>query len=124
LTALIAIAAFVGGKFIVVEIATRHIVANTAQPMRAGEPTDQLAANETSEATSESGDEMTRAEVERTPVAGAQRPSPRVNTPYSAGDFIWLCIAALIAYELGRGSGTTAPTASTTGTPLPPAASA
>jgi hypothetical protein len=128
LTALVAIAAFVGGKFIVAEIATRQMIANAAQPLRVSsappEQADQDAANATAEATSESGDEATRDEVARSTAGGAQRRTPRGNTSFSTWDFIWLSVAALIAYELGRGSGTAAPAASTTATPSPPAAPA
>ncbi len=130
ITALIAIAAFVGGKFIVAEIATRSIVANAEQPMRVAAQTDQRAANDSAEATSESDEAAAqeevevRRQVERSPAGGALRRTPRVNTSFSTWDFIWLSVAALIAYELGRGSGSTPPVASTTDAPSSPAAPA
>ncbi len=56
------------------------------------------------------------------PPVAAERPAPRATANqkpamprgFSTMDFIWLCVAGLIAYELGRGTGAApAPTATT-----------
>jgi hypothetical protein len=52
----------------------------------------------------------TEPEAREIPIAGAPR-NPRPQE-FSTWDFVWLCISALIGYELGRGSGT-APIAGT-----------
>ena len=120
MTALLAIVAFVGGKFIVAEIASRQVAKDMVKVV--GTPplnqSDVLMIP------------MREAEIKRgtiaTPRCRCERPNrrrarhigavprgPRGTTPFSTWDFLWLFAAALVAYELGRGSGTALTTAST-----------
>jgi hypothetical protein len=151
LTAVLAIAAFMVGKFVVAEIASRQIVTFAQQPVRAslppapaGEASDEQGAAEESPATEEQGTaaesaatdaqaateeqasassealgeqagEMTLQQREvagesvQLRAEGPVRRPPRAQYAFSTWDFIWLSVAALVAYELGRGSGTSLP---------------
>jgi hypothetical protein len=111
LTALVAILAFLAFYPIVAQVAGRRSI---AQPIVA----DPLATNttETNAAIADAADENAadanaaepaaaeapRAE-ERQVIERGATPMPR-NQQYSTWDFIWLSIAGLIAYELGRGT--------------------
>ena len=108
LTALIAMATFLGGKYIVVEIATRQVASNSIR--LAATPTappklDDLSALDSGD--SVVPDEQTEVEVTReslSPAAVAIH-RPPLSSGFSIWDFLWVFVAALVAYELGRGTG-------------------
>jgi hypothetical protein len=141
LTGIIAILAFLASYPIIAQLTTRGSVArpitrDAAAPPRADVAADALdpAADEPASETPADQDEEPATDVEEPaadeqdpdqgaapppsaepgerefPVAGAPR-NPRPQE-FSTWDFVWLCISALIGYELGRGSGT-APIAGT-----------
>lgn len=106
LAALVAGAAFIGGNLVVAKIAQLQQAANSAAPMLGGAsapevdaPADGSAAATTppSERASETRDAIP------TPIRGVRAP---LRSAYSTWDVIWLSVALLVAYELGRGSGT------------------
>ena len=106
ITAVFALAAFVLGTMAVAELATRQSAAAAKKPRPAA--TEQ-AAEETGDAGAGAGDataERVPEPVERPAMSGAMRPG-NPNRGYSTMDFIWLSVAAFVAYELGRGTGTT-----------------
>jgi hypothetical protein len=122
LTALLAIAAFVGGKLVIAEVAARQMTAFAQQPVRPSDPAPQPSEPADAQPAGESSDSASSAVSE--PAEPAQRDvqlsdqseRPRIGEPLrnrppakvalSTWDFIWLTVAALVAYELGRGSGT------------------
>jgi hypothetical protein len=97
LTALVAIAAYVGGNFVVAKIAQTQMAANAAQPMRVAAAPEQQAPEDT--VATEGAAEAPAVEIERT------REMPRVGAPmraplrpgFSTPDFLWLTVAALVA---------------------------
>ncbi len=120
LTALVAIAAFVGGKLLVVEVAKLQ----SAKASQAARPV--VAQSEDAEGTaSESTSSAEPAEapplvIETPRAAEGAVGKVRVRNELSTWDFIWMSVAALIAYELGRGSAMAASTAPTSGAPPAP----
>jgi len=106
LTALVAIVAFVGGNFVVAQVARSQMAANASQPMRTAPLSERKTA--ATEGT-ESGDTAVEPVIEEmgirrsAPVGGMRGP---LKSAYSPWDFFWLSVATLVAYELGRGSGT------------------
>lgn len=138
MTALLALAAFLGGKFFVAEIAARQSVAASKPPVITAPPAardavttgdEQASTDEVADAESTAAEpgqptadanqgnasqQIEVAEQSRDVPAGAPAPAPPGRGyVFSTGDFIWLVVAALIAYELGRGSGTALPVNST-----------
>lgn len=123
-TALVAIAAFVGGNIVVAKVAQSQMAANAAQPMRPAPSSERELAAATEDASAEAPAEpdVEAVEVRRTALpAGSGVRGPK-KSDYSPMDFILLSVAALVAYELGRGSGTS-PVTNTT-LPEAPAAPA
>lgn len=132
LTALLALIAFMGGKFLVAEIASRQATVsvinapkNPTPPPRASDASEQEASTEEE---AESTEDATGAEeqLRRDPALAGRAPAfgeiprgPRLNDTLSTGDFLWLFAAALIAYELGRGSGMAPPAVAATPEPTP-----
>jgi hypothetical protein len=111
LTGTLAIVAFVVGQYAVAEVATRR--GNVAKPITIERD---AAANDATEAAAEGAEAtLEPAQLEARPDAGAADGQLPRRQQFSTGDFIWLCIAALVAYELGRGSGG-APASTTTET--------
>ena len=126
----LAIAAFVGGKFVVAEIAARQIAANVVTALRqcppplasdrSADPRRQ-ASRERSDATERASATMTLRREDPAPrhkLESMPREADRVSTtaatePPSNSDSGFLdlglssgsAVAALVAYELGRGSG-------------------
>jgi hypothetical protein len=109
LTGVLALAAYYGGTELYSALATRGILAKKLQA-------PPIAAPET--------EEGTKAEVDgvEVPIEPAATEQPAVPPPnrdallqrpamqqFSTWDFVWLSIAALLAYELGRGSALAAP---------------
>lgn len=103
LTGVLALAAFVLGNYVVAQVAMRQALAARA-PAEGGDDSEQV-----------DGDNESRAAVgvdmPIVPVRDEQRMAGgdlRMRVParaFSTMDFIWLSVAALVAYELGRGSG-------------------
>jgi hypothetical protein len=128
LTALLALIAFMGGKFLVAEIASRQATVSVVsapknpapppQAMDAREPDQDAESTDNSAAIAE---QMQRdpALAGRAPAFGEVPRGPRLNDSLSTGDFLWLFAAALIAYELGRGSGMAPPAVAATPEPTP-----
>jgi hypothetical protein len=158
LTALVAVAAFVGGNIVVAKVAQSQLSANASKPMN---PTplperslesateevevEEAGATDTAEAAGDEATDADAAEAEETPAADGQATDEQAaeatsepvaaetmeaveivqqtNLPMGKGmrgpqksdyrpmDFILFSVAMLIAYELGRGSGTGAITA-------------
>jgi hypothetical protein len=113
LTAVVAILAFLAFYPVVAKVAVRGAI---AQPIVA----DPLAA-QTTEANTAQTDAAEAAAVE--PRQVEERPVPDVgavprprNQQFSTWDFLWLSIAGLIAYELGRGTAA-APASGAAGSP-------
>jgi hypothetical protein len=114
LTGLFALMAYLFGWWVVAQVATAQ--SKDKPGARAERPAAAVAqADDAAEADdAEAGDAAEAAPA--APVAasrpaaasgGTSRPSmPRGWSPF---DFIWLCVAGLIAYELGRGTGAAAP---------------
>lgn len=117
MTMLIALAAYIGGWRAVSMIATAK--ANQPLPKPAvtapTEPTEGEAKDEdTADAPAPPKEEQPAATPPRANVA-QPRPAP-ASTFGSPWDVVWLAIAALVAYEMGRGTGVgTAPASQSTG---------
>ncbi|MGD9636552.1 MAG: hypothetical protein AB7G28_26545 [Pirellulales bacterium] len=129
LTALVAIAAYVGGNMVVAKVAQSNVAANASLPMHPAPPPKQqeeLAATAEDAADAAPAEQVAEAVEARRPELpmgnGVRQPR---SSDYSPMDFILLSIAALVAYELGRGSGTS-PVSNTTlpEAPATPAATA
>ncbi len=110
LTGVLALAAYYGGTQLFSELATRGIL---EKKLQAPPP---VAATETEEGATAEADGV---EVPLEPAApdqpvvalpnrDAQMQRPGMQQ-FSTWDFVWLTIAALLAYELGRGSSPAAP---------------
>ena len=61
-------------------------------------------------------DEPVRTNRRRTKPCARALARPRAQQ-FSTWDFLWLCIAGLIAYDLGRGTATATPAAGAMGSP-------
>jgi hypothetical protein len=102
LTALLALAAYAGGTSLYAKVAQ-----NFAAPVQASislpvaEPADKEAAEEVVE---EAPVAPVAAPPAIAPRDGAMTAKPQLPQNSSPWDFAWLTIAALLAYELGRGS--------------------
>jgi hypothetical protein len=112
LTGLLALAAYYGGTQLYSELATRGIL---AKKMQAPPP---VAANEADGADGEAPETDAEADGVTVPVVPAADARPAVQPrdvakapmqPGSPWDYVWLTVAALLAYELGRGSEPAAP---------------
>jgi hypothetical protein len=108
ITGAIALVAYLGGWYIAGPMATakgkaeasagmRVAAAADAEEGKPGEPADAAAPVETPPPI-----------AARPAASGAGQKAP-IRRDFSTMDFIWLCIAGLIAYELGRGTGGAAP---------------
>jgi hypothetical protein len=102
LTCVVAILAFAGSKFLIADLAARGAFAKPMKPV-AARPGD--------DATDEkvAGDSGPAQPVE-TPQPVVMQPSGAAGARHAPGafstwDFVLLSVAALVAYELGRGSG-------------------
>jgi hypothetical protein len=106
LTAIIAMAAFFAYYPIMAQLRTRQSIAQPVVLERAAPNQGAAADDEPAEANATV--EPVQME-ERAPIGGAGARNPRPQE-ISAWDIISLCVAAFIAYELGRGSGGAKPT--------------
>lgn len=122
LTALVALAAFVGGQNLIVAVATRQ-AARVSMPER---PTPSSTDSDASD--DQTGGGEVEAELPEQPIvvepAGGAAGKIRMRNGYSTWDFIWLSVAALVAYELGRGSGMPTSTVTASQEPADPATTA
>ncbi len=106
LTAVLAIASFVGGKFLVAEIASLQATKSMAQFHKAEAPPLTADANDTDTSSGDAAEEVeTFLPDQSGPSIGGALRTRRPNQSYPIIDVICLSVAALIAYELGRGSG-------------------
>jgi hypothetical protein len=125
LTALIAVAAFVGGSFLVAQLARSQMAANASRPSRVAAPPQQDDRTTNDEAAMEQDQEPVAEEVEDLASRGADRIGTLMRTPikpgYSTWDFVWFSVAMLVAYELGRGTGAATAAAATSDAPETPA---
>lgn len=147
LAGLLAILAFLGGELLVVEIVGKQAVANREPSSGKIAPPPSRPLEGSSSEEIESGDESV-VELEQ-PATDASAPTaqrhesqeqtestaprtrprlangavapPRVRRGLSKLDYLLLCVAAFIAYELGRGSGTKAPAEAKVDPPAPAA---
>jgi hypothetical protein len=133
LTALVAILAFLAWYPIQAQLTVRGALAKPILPNRApadAEPANTDETDETAEAADANGNDDA-ADSTETPAADTEVAEPATDAAtqptddgpnvvpggfakpraqqFSTWDFVWLCVAGLIAYELGRG--TAAPTA-------------
>jgi hypothetical protein len=114
---LVALAAYIGGWTLVAKVAMAKATAQTTNPAVATEPAattgDDAKEGESKEGESKDEAQVQVADVGSPPAAapkaakGAMPIPPSTRTIGSNWDIIWLAISALVAYELGRGSGTT-----------------
>jgi hypothetical protein len=120
MTMLLALAAYIGGWVIVAQIATARANAPTEKPAAApdvpplatepgdAEPNDGEAKDESKDAESAPPATPTpprKATAQPTESGNMSRSMSPKSMEYGTGDVICLAIAALVAYELGRGSG-------------------
>lgn len=107
MTGILTIAAFVGAKFLIAELASRSAVAGAARAERAAAAVIDNADDKSGDSDDESGeiDELASREIGRPlDFGGTDDGVVRAPQGFSTWDFVWLCVAALVAYELGRGS--------------------
>jgi hypothetical protein len=129
LTALIAILAFLAWYPIQAQLTVRGALAKSILPNRAAveanaadadetsEPADTADADEAAETVAApAADEPAQQVGEGPNVAPGALARPRAQQ-FSTWDFLWLCIAGLIAYELGRGTAAATPAAGAMGSP-------
>ncbi len=121
LTMVLALAGYIGGWYLVAQVATAR--ANSSLPNAPAAPEQQPAAEP---GEPEAKDEATPAAEQPLAVprgdAGEAAAKPRLkgnNALESPLDMIWLAIAALAAYEMGRGSGTSTTQANQSAEPAP-----
>lgn len=125
LTVVLALAAYAFGLFIVAKVATARANEPNSKPASAAAAAEKPAA-EPGTAEPEANDAEPKAEAPPSdqpnaaiPKFSASQSRPAVSREISTWDFIWLSIAALVAYELGRGSGTATTPASRPTQPMP-----
>jgi hypothetical protein len=103
LTGILALAAYVGGWFLVAEVAKARAATapKRAAPVVAKETKDEP--KKTDGTTGDAPPVELPQQVQRGPTGPA---TPKAATPgQNPLDYVWLAIAALVAYELGRGTG-------------------
>ncbi len=129
LTALVAILAFLAWYPIQAQLTVRGALAKPILPNRAAVEADAVDADEAAEpadtadaddaaetVTAPAADEPAGQTGEGPNIAPGVLARPRAQQ-FSTWDFLWLCIAGLIAYELGRGTAAAAPAAGAIGSP-------
>jgi hypothetical protein len=134
LTALIAILAFLAWYPIQAQLTVRGNVAKpiigdpaaaetTAADADTDAATEPPATEDASDASEAADTESTPAEAAAAQPAGdslaiarGAMPRPR-SQQFSTWDFVWLCIAGLVAYELGRGTAAASPATGAIGSP-------
>lgn len=108
LTGILALAAYFGGMKLYSELAQRGILAKKLQPPPVAAPAE--GDGETTDAEAD-GEPVVIQPVTTAPLERTLPAPPRVGQvqPGSPWDYVWLSIAALIAYEFGRGSNVVPP---------------
>jgi hypothetical protein len=118
LTMLIALAAYIGGWFLVAQVATARANAPSKLPTPSVEAPAEPGEDSKDATTTEAPPVQPAAPV-KTATPAARPPAPKPMS-YSTWDIIFLAAAALIAYEMGRGSGLTpAPAETPPAEPVP-----
>ena len=102
LTGILALAAYVGGWLLVAEVAKARAAAGPKRPApTAPKQVDEQPKADAADAGEAAPVEMPQ-EIQRTPSGAGM---PKAVTPgQNPLDYVWLAIAGLVAYELGRGS--------------------
>ena len=105
LTGVLALAACVGGWLLVAEVAKARAAAAPKRSVIAAPKTDDKEAGDTGAPAGDAPVVEQARPVDRGPSGAAM---PKAATPgQNPLDYVWLAIAALVAYELGRGTGAT-----------------
>jgi hypothetical protein len=111
MTMVLALAGYIGGWQLAPKVVTAAANAQSPKPPAAAAAAEQPA-GETAEAkdkeAAEPKDAAAPVEQPKAATTPAEKPQPRPAAAKSFGstwDVIWLAIAALVAYEMGRGSG-------------------
>jgi hypothetical protein len=107
LTAILALAAFWGGTQLFSELAQRGVFAKSMPAPKIAAPEVDVEVAEDDGETDVVVEPVAPPVVARVENAGAR--NPRAAAAQSPWDFVWLCLAALVAYELGRGTSATVP---------------
>ena len=110
LTGILALAAYFGGMQLYSQLAQRGVLAKKLPPAPVAAPDTEAEEGATTEAEVD-GVPVPIEPVDPAPAANVQLPMPKAGPPQpgSPWDYVWLTVAALIAYELGRGSEPAAP---------------
>jgi hypothetical protein len=107
ITGVLALMAYLLGWWVVAQVAqaqAKNQVAGADRPRAVAQPANADDADDAADATTEAA--PAPAPVAARPAAGgAANQRPAMPRGFSTMDFIWLCVAGLIAYELGRGTG-------------------
>ena len=116
LTMLLAMAAYFVGWMVVAQVATARAKKEPAKPIVRVEETAETDATDP-----DAPKEETPPPPPVTPPRNVEAPTMRTAAPLpgSPWDMIWLAVAALAAYELGRGTGTPSGTATVPAAPIP-----
>jgi hypothetical protein len=106
ITMVLALAGYIGGWYLVAQDANARV---NVQVAKAPSSAEEKTADKTDEANSkdaETKDKAAPAAEVNAPVARLESSKPRAPGPqqFSTWNFIWLAVAALVAYQLGRGS--------------------
>lgn len=103
LTGIFALAAYVGGWLLVAEVAKAQAAAG---PKRPAPVAAKNVEEEPKEEAAPGGEAAPVEVVQEIPQAPTGAAMPKAVTPgQSPLDYVWLAIAGLVAYELGRGTG-------------------
>ena len=108
MTMAVALAAYIGGWFLVAKVASAHANSASSRPAAAAEnkaATEPGEAAGTKDATPKDVEPAPQAHLRGGEGAIGRGALPKAGQSYSAVDIICLAIAALVAYEMGRGSG-------------------
>lgn len=118
-TGVLALAAYLVGWYIVAQVATQRASA-AAEPRAdlaaAAQPAEGAAGDsaDATEGDDAKADAPKAADEPQTRPAGSNAAvarNPAMPRSFSTLDFVWLCLAGLVAYELGRGTGGAKPVA-------------
>ena len=118
LTMIIALAAYIGGWLLVAKMATARASNSTKPAIAASADAENGVGAEVAD-----GEAAAPPAAEATPAASNMGEAPRTRmmapTQQSTWDLIWLAVAALVAYEMGRGTTAAPVVVSEPGEPVP-----
>jgi hypothetical protein len=102
LTCVIAIGVFAASKFLIAGLASYGLLSDIRPVKRViAQPKEPGSASEEASTTSNL---VEAPPIERRSIAAGTAGQSRTPQPFSTWDFLWISVAALVAYELGRGS--------------------